>query len=78
MSTTAKVTSRTRGRVNAECPLCAANGREPNDQSLLALEEVERGEVYEYTAAVGPGMIDRILNGEPVAKKAMERLEDPP
>lgn len=63
--------------MNGELPVCGANGREPNAESLLALEEVERGEVYEYTGAVGSGMIDRILRGEAVTKQAIERMEDP-
>ena len=55
--------------------MCAAHGKEPNRQSLLAIEQIERGEAYEYTGAIGAGMIDRILNGETVKKVATRQKE---
>ena len=70
LSTTVPVVSLNRGERSA-CPICAANGKEPNHRSLLAIEQVDRGEVCEYTGTVGQGMIDRILEGEFVRKKSI-------
>ena len=49
--------------VSGECPTCAANGRNPNRETLEAIAESENDELYEYTGPNNSSMMRKILEG---------------
>lgn len=59
-----EVPVRRRALTSNECAICIADGTEPNQETLQAFNQIESGEVYEYTGVVGSGMLRNILDGD--------------
>ena len=46
-----------------DCPICVADGRNPNRETRQAIHQIENGEVYRYTDTLGSNVIRNILSG---------------